>query len=240
MSIVELSFFVFFSQYGAVKGFYTNLLKPERANRHCHDSSAPIPSVLPSEESKFSLCLILISGLLFFLLFLGAIKGLIGLFCWDKIGMYGLNLLIELPRPLSRYQEKSLEHRPVVYDIGGWPIHPDSLQRTVRVLPKRTEFCLNLVFFLAYPLAACVYVCAFCCCIRNLSKSKENACFKHVDVVRLTQGKNQQVKTNGAANVGVYKEDYKEEQDTKYVIETMKKSKESIHEYRNSMCECDE
>ena len=40
--------------------------------------------------------------------------------------------------------------------------------------------------------------------------------------------------------MGVYKEDYKEEQDTKYVIETMKKSKESIHEYRNSMCECDE
>ncbi|XP_068895292.1 uncharacterized protein [Tenebrio molitor] len=220
-------------------GIYSNFLKhANRPNRHCHAASSTAITILPVEGSKFTLFLVLLSGLVFFLIFLGMIKGLIGLCCCARVGSYGLYLLIDLPRPLSHYQEKQLERRPVIYDIGGWPIHPDTLQKTVRVLPKRTEFCLNLVFFLAYPLAACVYLCALCCCIKNYSQSHDDACFKHVDVVRLTNRGSKQ-NNNG---VHVYKQDYKEDEDTKYVMDAMRKSKESIHQYRTNKkdetCEC--
>lgn len=66
----------------------------------------------------------------------GLIKGLLGLLCWNKVGSYGLDLLVELPRPLSEYQETALKDRPVVYDVAGWPIHPDTLKKTVKILPK--------------------------------------------------------------------------------------------------------
>ncbi|RZC37020.1 DEAD, KH 1, Helicase C, and/or SNF2 N domain containing protein [Asbolus verrucosus] len=199
-------------------------------NRHCRVKGQSKKVILFLEESKSTLIMIFASGLIFFLIFLGIIKGLIGLWCWRKFGEYGLNLLIDLPRPLPRYQEKHLEHHSVVYDIGGWPIHPTTLQRTVRVLPKRTEFCLNLIFFLACPIAGCAFLCSLCCCIRNY-KSGGDDCFKHIDIIKLTSntnGKNQ----NEPATLDVYNEDYKEKRDTAYVLDAMAKSKESIHEIR--------
>ncbi|XP_015837448.1 uncharacterized protein LOC103313625 [Tribolium castaneum] len=235
-----MSFFVFLLP--GVEGFYMGLLERGRIDRHCRvhgQSSASSPSVisapiLPSmDDSNFSLSVIFISGLLFFLIFLGMLKGLLGLCCWDKIGMYGLGLLIELPRPLNQYQEKELERRSVVYDIGGWPIHPDTHERSVRVLPKRTEFCLNLIFFLAYPLAACVYICAFCCCIKNYNKVQDSSCFKHVDVIRLNECKNE------GPGIDIYVNKQKEEQDTKYVKETMRKSRESLqYNVKVKTCKC--
>lgn len=50
--------------------------------------------------------------------------------------MCGLALLIDLPRTLEKYQESELAYRPVQYDEAGWPVHPDSKERSVRVLTK--------------------------------------------------------------------------------------------------------
>lgn len=44
-------------------------------------------------------------------------------------------MLIDLPKPLDAYQEKELRDRPVSYDVVGWPVHPDTGERTVRALP---------------------------------------------------------------------------------------------------------
>lgn len=52
------------------------------------------------------------------------------------MGSYGLDLLVELPRPLCEYQETVLKGRSVMYDVAGWPIHPDTMKKTVKVLPK--------------------------------------------------------------------------------------------------------
>lgn len=63
-------------------------------------------------------------------------KAIIGHCCSKKLGELGLGLLIDLPKPLDHYQEKSLSGYPVRYDIAGWPVHPITKKRTVRVLPK--------------------------------------------------------------------------------------------------------
>lgn len=62
-------------------------------------------------------------------------KGLLGICGSKKIGQYGMAMLIDLPKPLDAYQEKELRDRPVSYDVVGWPVHPDTGERTVRALP---------------------------------------------------------------------------------------------------------
>lgn len=55
---------------------------------------------------------------------------------WSKkVGEFGLGLLVDLPKPLDTYQEKSLQLFPVQYDIAGWPVHPTTKERSVRLLP---------------------------------------------------------------------------------------------------------
>lgn len=66
---------------------------------------------------------------------LGLLKGLLGIFGSKTVGEYGMGMLIDLPKPLDYYQEKELRNRPVCYDVVGWPVHPDTGERTVRMLP---------------------------------------------------------------------------------------------------------
>lgn len=61
---------------------------------------------------------------------------MIGLICIKKVGEFGLGMLVDLPKPLEGYQESEIMYRPVIYDVGGWPVHPDTKERTVRLLPK--------------------------------------------------------------------------------------------------------
>lgn len=70
------------------------------------------------------------------LFFVGLLKAMIGYFFSKKVGGFGLALLVDLPKPLERYQEKELSRYSVEHDIAGWPIHPVTKERTVRLLPK--------------------------------------------------------------------------------------------------------
>lgn len=57
-----------------------------------------------------------------------------------------MGLLVDLPKPLDNYQEKEIAQRPVIYDVGGWPVHPDTKRRTVRALSKyvtKNTLCNN-------------------------------------------------------------------------------------------------
>lgn len=78
-------------------------------------------------------------------------KGLLGLVCCRKIGMFGLNVLLDLPHPILRYYESSLTHCEVIYDEKGWPVHPHNRCKRTRVISKTTELCVNAVFFFAFP-----------------------------------------------------------------------------------------
>lgn len=111
--------------------------------------------------------------------FLGLLKGLIGLVCFSTIGMCGLTLLANLPCRLDKYYEPDLSDYIVEYDDSGWPVHPQTHRRTVRLMSRcyglfakihlkyiicrKAEFCLNTIFFLAYPLVALSALCDYCC-----------------------------------------------------------------------------
>lgn len=66
-------------------------------------------------------------------------------------GLFGLKILLGLPRPLKCYYERDLRDCEVVYDCKGWPVHPVTGRRTVRPISCIVEFFINIVFFFIYP-----------------------------------------------------------------------------------------
>ncbi|CAK1599956.1 unnamed protein product [Parnassius mnemosyne] len=98
---------------------------------------------------------VIVIGVLAALLALGFIKAVLGLGL-RCIASWGLERLLKMPRKLEHYYESSLRYRPVIYDNEGWPVHPDTMKRSVRCISKHMEFILNLIFFITIP---CVIVC---------------------------------------------------------------------------------
>ncbi|XP_064076864.1 uncharacterized protein LOC113392604 [Vanessa tameamea] len=92
---------------------------------------------------------------IFLLLPFRMIKASLGII-FSCVGSFGLDLLIQTPRKLDQYYEDYLKCRTVVYDDEGWPIHPDTKQRSVRLISKPMEFILNLIFFITLP---CLLIC---------------------------------------------------------------------------------
>ncbi|XP_050301363.1 uncharacterized protein LOC126739638 [Anthonomus grandis grandis] len=184
-------------------------------------------------ENTFYLIFIVVLGIIFGLMFLGCLKGLMGTFGSKKIGEYGMDALIDLPKPLDRYRETNLKGREVCYDVVGWPVHPDTGERTVRMLPLKVEFCLNIIFFLAYPLAIILKICSVCCCIRDF-KGEEDKCFKEIHVIKCKS------KKSSGPEIDMYKEnDLREARDTSYVINALRDSQKSLEQLnKNNIKEC--
>lgn len=113
-------------------------------------------------NDMYKLVLFIFLFILFTLLILGLTKSIIGLCCLP-IGMWGLNVLLDLPKPMNRYYERSLHGRPVVYDDEGWPIHPDTKQK-VKNISTPVIFCTNVVFFFTYPTIVFLLVLKRLCC----------------------------------------------------------------------------
>ncbi|XP_045460091.1 uncharacterized protein LOC123670593 [Harmonia axyridis] len=166
---------------------------------------------------------------------MGVLKGIIGLLYCSCVGSWGLNLLIDLPRPLPNYQEPCLACREVVYDEAGWPVHPDTGERTVKVLTRHTEFFLNVIFFIAYPLAILLKFIEMSCCIRSSSRSDEKLAYKQVNVIKMMEGCICPCKSEKTGPVmDIYQEgDCREDKDTEYVVEILKESKHSL---KGSFC----
>lgn len=97
------------------------------------------------------------------LLLLGLAKALIGCCCCPPVGLWGLDVLLDLPRKICQYYECELKCRNVEYDDEGWPVHPDTGER-VRNISKATEFCMNIIFFFSYPsVIFCLLMKRSCC-----------------------------------------------------------------------------
>lgn len=114
------------------------------------------------EQAFFGLCFFSIL-LTITLLLMGLTKAVIGLCCFVPVGIWGLEMLIGI-RPLKEYYEDELADRDIVYDEDGWPVHPDTHQRTVRIIGSKLEFSLNLIFFFTYPIMLMVVLCGKMCC----------------------------------------------------------------------------
>ncbi|KAK9708875.1 hypothetical protein QE152_g26961 [Popillia japonica] len=158
------------------------------------------------------------------LLCLGILKGVLGLFCSSKIGMLGMNVLVDLPRPMTHYHEGELSGMDVIYDIGGWPIHPQTGER-IRPLSRKTEFCMNVVFFLTYPFLMLITACSFCCYKTYDEEEVDNQEYENVNTVVFSECPRSQVKEckdksklcrGSCVQRDIYKdEDSAEEADTK-------------------------
>ncbi|CAG9860558.1 unnamed protein product [Phyllotreta striolata] len=83
------------------------------------------------------------------LLVMGLVKGVAGI-CVVPIGLWGLEVVLDLPKKIDRYYERDINRLAVVYDANGWPVHPETGDR-VRNIPAHAEFCVNLIFFIVYP-----------------------------------------------------------------------------------------
>nr|XP_034824163.1 uncharacterized protein LOC117981997 [Maniola hyperantus] len=117
-------------------------LSPDQKTRHAR--SVCYPDVVTLN------LFVTIVGVLLALLNLGIMKAFVGLIC-RCVGSWGLQLLVQTPRKLDHYYECSLRNRRVVYDAEGWPVHPDTKERTVRLVSKSMEFILNVIFFITLP-----------------------------------------------------------------------------------------
>ncbi|XP_044731177.1 uncharacterized protein LOC123294147 [Chrysoperla carnea] len=96
---------------------------------------------------------------------LGLLKGILGLLI-PRIGIWGMDKITPHPHVLCEYREKSLNGRCVMHDDSGWPIHPDTFEKTVRVLSLPVEFLMNIIFFIAFPLihvAKVFWLIGHCC-----------------------------------------------------------------------------
>lgn len=114
----------------------------------------PVPSHIVQHtfiDDMISLMLHIFMFLIITLLVMGFLKGIIGCFS-VPVGLWGLDMVLDLPRRLRRYYEPEIFHRKVVYNKAGWPIHPDS-KRRVRNIFLPAEFCVNTMFFIIYPFA---------------------------------------------------------------------------------------
>ncbi|GJQ81394.1 hypothetical protein Trydic_g18259 [Trypoxylus dichotomus] len=129
------------------------------------------------DSDIYMLILFIILFIIFTFVILGLTKGLIGLCCLP-VGMWGLNVLLDLPKPMNKYYERKLGGRYVIYDETGWPIHPDTKQR-VRNIPVVAEFCTNILFFFSYPTVVFLLVLRrICCPFTSYEKPKEPPPFK--------------------------------------------------------------
>ncbi|KAF9415199.1 hypothetical protein HW555_007075, partial [Spodoptera exigua] len=123
---------------------------------------------------------------------LSCVKAILGLI-FSCIGLWGLDQMVQIPRKIDHYYEKSLKCRPVEYDQDGYPIHPDSKQRTVRMLSRSVEFILNVIFFVSVPciiicdaikemISRCRNQCTQNPCCMTTSKSETKKCFSSQDM----------------------------------------------------------
>lgn len=97
------------------------------------------------------------------LLFLGLTKALIGVCCCPPMGMWGLCIILDLPKRMNRYYEPELRKYEVVYDPDEWPIHPTNKKR-VRNISRTLEFCTNVLFFYTYPIIILTLLIKRLCC----------------------------------------------------------------------------
>lgn len=151
---------------GSLEGLKCRPMSLEHYHAAGFQGALPIATTL----QKYTLADEIISGAFYFMLFLlmtllilGVAKAVVGcLFC-TVIGIWGLDLLLGLPRKMRCYYEPELQCREVEYDHFGWPIHPCTKKR-VRNISKITEFCMNLVFFYMYPVTILLMLIKRICC----------------------------------------------------------------------------
>ncbi|PBC33864.1 hypothetical protein APICC_09928 [Apis cerana cerana] len=167
--------------------------------------------------------------LLLFLLLLGFFKWMFGL-CVPTVSRWGLDTLINTEK-MERYYEKDLRSRSVVFNELGQPVHPDTCQKSVRVCNRISEFILNVSFFFVYPFMALFQPRAKpqppSHQISTTSTTNTTTSTKESKASLLSE-KEESSTMIRVITYGDTINSKMEEEDTKYVIDELKKSQESL------------
>ncbi|CAL7951054.1 unnamed protein product [Xylocopa violacea] len=189
---------------------------------HAAGFRGPLPakSVKPPFWSTVvTIVSLVITVLLLLLLFLGFLKWLIGT-CVPAASRWGLDDLLEEDK-LKEYFEKNLKSRSVVLNQLGQPVHPDTGKKSVRICSRKLEFFLNLTFFFIYPFAiSCV------CCSKRRRSSRPASSARSKESLATENDPSQAM-----IRVSTYGDDANsrlEAEDTRYVMDELKKSQESL------------
>ncbi|XP_075556754.1 hapless 2-like [Dermacentor variabilis] len=84
----------------------------------------------------------------------GFLKACLGCLGCERVGQCGLHSLIYGKGHLKHYYEPEIRKYTVQHDREGHPIHPKTKLR-MRVISYKTEFLLNVFFFIIWPVLMC-------------------------------------------------------------------------------------
>ncbi|XP_020282567.1 uncharacterized protein LOC109854151 [Pseudomyrmex gracilis] len=193
---------------------------------HAAGFRGPVPPATHGifSDTKVDVMLFVVS-LMFLLLFMGLLKWIIGLRS-PAVGRWGLDSLLECRR-MSEYLERELKCKCVVTDEHGAPVHPETRKKTVRICSRKTEFFLNATFFLIFPFAVCCY--RFKKLFR-ISRRRDS----DKSEISSTNDKTERPETICVSTYGDNRDSQMEAEDTKYVIDELKKSEEVLRNHSRS------
>ncbi|KAG7200213.1 hypothetical protein KM043_000643 [Ampulex compressa] len=202
------------------------------------DASFYGPLSLSTDEASLSatpatILLSLLGSSILLLLLMGSLKWAIGLYI-PTVSRWGLDTLMRTSK-MCEYFERDLKCRCIVTDQFGVPVHPDTGRRTVRLCSRKAEFFLNVVFFLAYPLAICCYR------LKETFRPAPSACPDESEIGLMTR-REARPKMIRLCTYGDIRNSRMEAEDTEYVINELKKSRDSLRnydEYEDTVCLCD-
>ncbi|XP_043524238.1 uncharacterized protein LOC122536160 [Frieseomelitta varia] len=174
-------------------------------------------------------CLVLFTLLLFFLS-LGFLKWTIGI-CVPVVSRWGLDDILETHK-MTEYLERDLKSRNVAFNQYGQPVHPDTGRKSVRICCRVAEFFLNLTFFFIYPFGM---LCLSCKRPRYSSQSANSGQSKGSPMSE----KDDSSTVVCVSTYGDGIDSKMEAEDTKYVIDELKKSQESLQNYNRYKVDVD-
>ncbi|XP_071644479.1 uncharacterized protein [Temnothorax longispinosus] len=188
---------------------------------HAAGFRGPVPTASSEVFAKIVDVLFFVISSILLLLFMGFLKWLIGLYI-PVVGRWGLDSLLETGG-MSEYFERELKYKCVVTDEHGAPVHPDTRKRTVRICSRKAEFFLNTMFFLIFPFAIC--------CLRlkkSFRRPARRRCRSDESKISLTSDRSERPRTICVSTYGDSRDSRMEAEDTKYVMDELKKSEESL------------
>ncbi|XP_047359596.1 uncharacterized protein LOC124952953 [Vespa velutina] len=193
---------------------------------HAAGFQSPVPNV-PMKSSSFDGSffdvIFLLLSILALLLFMGISKWIIGIYI-PEVSRWGLDTLLKTTK-MSEYFEDDLKCRCIVTDESGFPVHPDTGNRSIRICSRKTEFLLNVIFFLVYPIAISWHH------IKKFISNKNGSYCTDESKTCLTSDKDEYENLVTVCTYGDSKNSKMEADDTNYVINELKKSQESLQEY---------
>ncbi|XP_046592389.1 hapless 2 [Neodiprion lecontei] len=214
---------------GSVAGLGCQPMSTEHYHAAGFQGPVPVPSMESSVLANTIKDVLILSALLvLLLLILGMLKWFVGIF-FPVVSRWGLDTLLEGGCKIEGYFEPELRCCSIVTDSEGRIVHPETGRRSVRICRRRTEFLLNLVLFLTWPVAVCHKRC------RGSLAARRERCYSDESKICLLkeEGDGDSCCGRKLISVNTYgdcRNSKMEDEDTRYVMNELKRSRDSLQD----------